>query len=37
MTAEAMQTMMTKLQVRSAEYADKVQKQADELSEPKKN
>lgn len=37
MTQEAMKTMMTKLQVRSAEYAEKVQKQADELAEPKKN
>jgi uncharacterized protein len=37
MTQEAMQTMMAKLQVRSAEYADKVEKQADELAEPKKN
>lgn len=36
MTAEAMQTMMAKLQVRSAEYSEKVQKQADELAEPKK-
>lgn len=30
-TQEAMKTMMTKLQVRSAEYAEKVQKEADEL------
>jgi hypothetical protein len=37
MTQEAMKTMMTKLQVRAADYADKVQKQADELAEPKKN
>ncbi len=37
MTAEAMQTMMTKLQVRSAAYAEKVQKEADELAEPKKD
>ena len=37
MTQEAMKTMMTKLQVRTAEYADKVEKQADELSAPKKN
>jgi hypothetical protein len=29
--------MMAKLQVRSAEYSEKVQKQADELAEPKKN
>ena len=36
MTQEAMRTMMTKLQVRSAAYADKVQKQADELAEPRK-
>jgi hypothetical protein len=35
MTQEAMQTMMTKLQVRSAEYSENVQRQADELSEPK--
>jgi len=35
MTQEAMQTMMTKLQVRSAAYADKVEKQADELATPK--
>jgi hypothetical protein len=37
MTQEAMKTMMAKLQLRSAEYADKVQKQADELAEPRKN
>jgi hypothetical protein len=37
MTQEAMKTMMAKLQVRSAEYSEKVQKQADELAEPKKN
>jgi hypothetical protein len=37
MTQEAMKTMMTKLQVRSAEYADKIQKQADELAAPNKN
>lgn len=36
-TDEAMKLMMTKLQVRSAAYADKIEKQADELSEPKKN
>jgi hypothetical protein len=37
MTQEAMKTMMAKLQLRSAEYSDKVQKQADELAEPKKD
>ena len=37
MTQEAMSTMMTKLQVRTAAYADKVEKQADQLAEPKKN
>ena len=37
MTQEAMATMMTKLQVRTAAYADKVEKQADQLAEPKKN
>ncbi len=36
MTKEAMQSMMTKLQKRSADYADKVEKQAEELAEPKK-
>jgi len=36
MTEEAMRTMMTKLQVRTAEYSDKVEKHADELAEPKK-
>jgi hypothetical protein len=36
MTQEAMQTMMTKLQVRTAEYSDKVERHADELAEPKK-
>jgi len=37
MTQEAMKTMMAKLQVRSAEYSEKIQKQADELAEPRKN
>lgn len=37
MTQEAMSTMMTKLQVRTAAYADQVERQADQLSEPKKN
>jgi len=37
MTQEAMKTMMAKLQVRAADYAEKVQKQADDLAEPKKN
>jgi hypothetical protein len=37
MTQEAMKTMMAKLQARTAEYADKIEKQANELSEPKKN
>lgn len=37
MTQEAMKTMMAKLQLRSAQYADKVQRQADELAEPRKN
>lgn len=36
MTQEAMQTMMAKLQVRTAEYSERVQKEADELAEPKK-
>lgn len=35
MTQEAMKTMMAKLQERSAEYADKIQREADELSRPK--
>jgi uncharacterized protein len=37
MTQEAMKTMMEKLQVRAADYAEKVQKQADDLAEPKKD
>ena len=37
MTQEAMKAMMLKLQVRSAAYAEKIQKQADELAEPKRN
>ena len=36
-TQEAMKTMMEKLQVRTAAYSEKVEKQADELAEPKKN
>ena len=34
-TREAMSTMMTKLQVRTAAYADKVQKEADEMQQEK--
>jgi hypothetical protein len=37
MTQEAMKSMMTKLQVRAAEHSEKIERQADELSEPKKN
>ncbi|ABF40075.1 hypothetical protein Acid345_1072 [Candidatus Koribacter versatilis Ellin345] len=36
MTQEAMQLMLAKLQTRTAEYAKKIQDQADSLAEPKK-
>ncbi len=36
MTQEAMQVMLAKLQARSAEYARKIEEEADALAEPKK-